>query len=90
MSAETGCRNHSRVFQDLRAVTLQEPQEDETRVDTVLGRESIKNVQGNGILGNRALVHYGLFRIGLPDIKLTVIRNGFDLQATGSCRAMNS
>ena len=39
MSAKTDCRNHSRVLQDLRAVTLQQRKEDETRVDTVLGRD---------------------------------------------------
>ena len=32
-------RNRSRVLQDLRVVTLQDPWEDETRVDPVAGRE---------------------------------------------------
>jgi len=50
MSAKTDCGNHSRVLQDLRAVTLQEPQEDETRVDTVLGRDvQRKAFSENGI-----------------------------------------
>src|SRR6266849_11068345 len=60
MSAKTDCRNHSRVLQDLRAVTLQEPQEDETRVDTVLGRESIKDVQWKWDFGKPRSRPYGL------------------------------
>jgi hypothetical protein len=56
---KTDGRNHSRVLQDLRAVTLQEPQQDETRVDTVLGRDvRRKAVQWKwDFWENRALIH---------------------------------
>jgi len=36
---KTDFRNRSRDLQDLRAVTLQDPWEEETRVDPVAGRE---------------------------------------------------
>ena len=54
--SEENCRNHSRVLQGLRAVTLQEPQEDETRVDPVSGRDvQQKTVQWKWHFGKAAL-----------------------------------
>jgi hypothetical protein len=68
-------------------VTLQDPWEDETRVDPVAGAgRSAKNV--SEILGQSRSRPYWLFRVGLPNIKLAVVSNRFDLQAAGSCRAM--
>ena len=54
----TDFRNRSSVLQDLRVVTLEDPGEDETRVDPVAGREVQRKTSVKiGFWESRVLAH---------------------------------
>jgi hypothetical protein len=61
---KTDFRNRSRVLQDLRVVTLQDPWEDETRVDPVAGREVQRKTSVKiGFWESRVLAHISYFEL---------------------------
>jgi hypothetical protein len=61
-SKATDFRNRSWVLQDLRVVTLEDPGEDETRVDPVAGREVQRTTSVKiGFSESRVLAHIRYF-----------------------------
>src|SRR5467141_1794347 len=87
MSVKTDCPQSFPSLTGSRVVTLQHPWEDETRVDPVLSRDDQRK-RSVGFWEKPRSRLYDSFRVGLPNIKLIVVSNRFDLQTAGGCRAM--